>query len=52
MVRRERRQGLPLKKAIKVLFVTVIVPFPFHGKIPASFTCPRSISKHERNLKT
>lgn len=26
--------------------------FPFHGKIPASFTCPRSSPKHERYVKT
>lgn len=51
MMSKERRQGLP-KKAVKVLFVTVIVPFPFHGKIPASFTCPRSSPKHERYVKT
>lgn len=49
---RESRQGLPLNKALKVLFGTVIVSFPLYAKIPASFTCPRSSPKHKRNAKT
>lgn len=49
---RDRRQGPPLNKAVKVLFGTAIVPFPLHGKIPASFTHPRSSPKHKRNVKT
>lgn len=52
MVTKEKRQELPLKKAVKILFVTVIVLFSFHGEIPASFTCPRSSPKHERYMKT
>lgn len=47
---RERRQGLLLNK--KVLFGKALVPFPSHGKIPASFTRPRSSPKRKRNVKT